>query len=493
MKLKKLLAVILSAIIIFAVVPIGAFTVSALYSGYFTYTVSNNQAKITHYDEPYNGRPIIGNLVYSNVIIPSTLGGYPVTAIDDSAFSFCEFSSIVIPDSVTSIGEGAFAYCYMLDSVKIPDGVTSIQAGTFYGCISLCAITIPDSVTSIGDNAFYDCSSLGTVRINDFDAWCNISFGNEYSNPMYNGGYLYVNNQLFVDLTLPDSSIIDTTHFNNCKSIENIFVPKSVLLVRKNVFSGCSGIKNIYYEGTAEEWAEVTVLSGNDYFINANVYYNSTGIISSIEITKLPDKLKYIENDETLDLTGGILTLNYKNGTSKVIDLTDIDVEGFDNTVLGKQTVTVKYDKYSDTFDVEIIPRPMTFVAVSAFPTKTMYTLGESLDLTGGKLAVGYPEGGYEIFDLTADMVTGYDSDKSGIQILTVTYKGYTTKFAIEVFKKAVPDLDSDGSINANDVIILRKELFNNNAYNEEYDINGNGSIDIRDIINLKKQIAYII
>ena len=75
-------------------------------------------------------------------------------AIGKSATSF------VIPDSVTSIGDGAFADCSSLTSVTIPDGVTSISSSAFSGCSSLTSITIPDSVTSIGSSAFYNCGNL---------------------------------------------------------------------------------------------------------------------------------------------------------------------------------------------------------------------------------------------------------------------------------------------------------------------------------------------
>lgn len=72
---------------------------------------------------------------------------------------------VIIPDSVTSIGEYAFYWCKSLTSITIPDGVTNIGGGAFQGCESLTSITIPSSVTNIGDAAFAFCTNLENITI----------------------------------------------------------------------------------------------------------------------------------------------------------------------------------------------------------------------------------------------------------------------------------------------------------------------------------------
>ena len=72
-------------------------------------------------------------------------------------------TSIVIPDSVTSIGSDVFYGCSSLTSVIIPDSVTSIGDDAFNSCSRLTSVVIPDSVTSIGYWAFYGCSALKNV------------------------------------------------------------------------------------------------------------------------------------------------------------------------------------------------------------------------------------------------------------------------------------------------------------------------------------------
>ena len=96
-----------------------------------------------------------------HIVLPDS-----VTSIGDSAFEGCKsLQSINIPGSVTSIGDSAFWGCYHLESINIPDSVTSIGNRAFCDCRLLNSVIIPDSVTSIGNNAFMWCESLKYIII----------------------------------------------------------------------------------------------------------------------------------------------------------------------------------------------------------------------------------------------------------------------------------------------------------------------------------------
>ena len=96
-----------------------------------------------------------------NTIIPNS-----VTSIGYGAFSYCSsLTSISIPNSVTSIGKWAFVGCSSLTSITIGNSVKSIRDDAFHSCSSLTSIVIPDSVTSIGNYAFMGCSSLTSITI----------------------------------------------------------------------------------------------------------------------------------------------------------------------------------------------------------------------------------------------------------------------------------------------------------------------------------------
>lgn len=115
----------------------------------------------------------IGGAKYlSEIEIPATYRGRPVTEVGDFNGRGMELpndilTSVVIPDSVTVIGNGAFLNCTSLMSVTLGEGVQYIAVGAFAGCTSLEEITIPDSVLAIGEVAFYGCNLLTSVTVGE--------------------------------------------------------------------------------------------------------------------------------------------------------------------------------------------------------------------------------------------------------------------------------------------------------------------------------------
>ncbi len=90
-----------------------------------------------------------------------------VTNIFSNAFFQCNLlNSIIIPSTVNSIGDFAFAYCDGLTTIQIPNSITKINMGVFYNCERLTSIEIPALVTSIGDQAFSYCNDLIQIKLN---------------------------------------------------------------------------------------------------------------------------------------------------------------------------------------------------------------------------------------------------------------------------------------------------------------------------------------
>ena len=132
----------------------------------------------------------LNDSLITDLIIPDS-----VTSIGDSAFSGCSgLTSVTIGNSVTSIGNSAFYNCSGLTSITIPDSVTSVRNYAFENCSSLTSVTIGNSVTLIGDSAFYNCSSLTSVTFENPKGWWVTSStsiaSSDLSNPSTAATYL---------------------------------------------------------------------------------------------------------------------------------------------------------------------------------------------------------------------------------------------------------------------------------------------------------------
>lgn len=93
-------------------------------------------------------------------------------------------------------------------------------------------------------------------------------------------------------------------------------------------------------------------------YIRGETYADKT--LSGISIQTKPTKLEYTQNEDTFEVAGGTLVLTYTDGTTQVIELTEDMISGFDNTQLGQRTLTVTYQGFTTTFEVEILEPPVS-------------------------------------------------------------------------------------------------------------------------------------
>ena len=213
----------------------------------------------------------------TSVTIPDT-----VTVIGGGAFRGCSrLSGMTIPDTVTGIGSYAFYNCSSLPSVTIPDGVTTISESAFEGCSRLSSVTIPDSVTSIGKSAFRDCCKLTGLTIPDsvtsigdhaFNG-CNglTSVTLPASVTRISAGMFY-NCWSLSNVTIPNGvTSIGDSAFGMCTDLSSVTIPDSVTTIGRDAFYYCS-LTDVYYDGTAEDWAKIFIGDGNEPLTNATLH-----------------------------------------------------------------------------------------------------------------------------------------------------------------------------------------------------------------------------
>ena len=267
---------------------------------YCAHNLYLNGEKITELVIPENITSI-GNGTFmgfsgmTSVTIPNN-----ITSIGKDAFHGCDgLTSITIPNSVTSIGNRAFADCDGLTSVTIPNSVTSVNEGVFAYCDGLTSITIPSSVTSIKKNAFYECPNLTAVNINDLAAWCGIDteykddMGFNTSNPLVLAHNLYLNGEKITDLVIPDGvTSIGNYTFMCCTGFTSVTIPNSVTSIGTWAFDGCSNLTAVHINDLAA-WCNIDFSTpASNPLLIAPIYQNGKKVTDLV----IPDgvtRIKY--------------------------------------------------------------------------------------------------------------------------------------------------------------------------------------------------------
>lgn len=116
----------------------------------------------------------------------------------------------------------------------------------FYQCANLSELVMPNNVTSVGQNAFLDCKDLYTVHINDLSSWCSITFSNNFSNPLYNGARLFLNNKMLTELVIPEGiTEIKSYAFWNYDGLTSVTMNDHITSIGNAAFYECSQLTTI--------------------------------------------------------------------------------------------------------------------------------------------------------------------------------------------------------------------------------------------------------
>ena len=197
-----------------------------------------------------------------------------------------------------------------------------------------------------------------------------------------------------------------------------------------------------------------------EFIVNVKDY------IAKLEIEK-PKKIDY-EYGENLDLTGGKLSIITASGkVDEKIDITLAMVSGYDKIKEGIQTITVKYKGLQGEFQVSVKDK-IKAIALNNEPNKINYKNGEAIDITGATINI-VKSSGIKTIPVTYDMISGYNPQNSGLQVVTVTYEGFKTKFLVSVAEKEKQEQKQE-EIKQEDskAVIMNKTVIINNNIKED-------------------------
>ena len=322
-----------------------AFGTSAANENGILYSVSGGEATVTGFSEE----------ITEALVIPSTLGGYPVTAIGDSAFEYqWDMPSVVVPEGVRTIGSQAFRCCYALEEV-----------------------TLPSTLTFAGISAFASCEIL---RVNhpDLAKWVQIDFDGMHATPVYWDDdeedplteiYFGDSTEPIRDVVIPEGvTRIGTWVFGNNETIESLVIPDSVTEIGERAFYDCGKLLTVDFGEGLERIGEFAfdgcenlgnftlpdgLLTIGDWAFSSNTAITEVTVPDKVEVISL-GAFSYCKALETVNIGAGVETIGqqafYRAGLTEVIipdNVIAIDLRAFqeckelETVVIGDGVTTV--------------------------------------------------------------------------------------------------------------------------------------------------------
>ncbi len=305
-----------------------------------------------------------------------------VRSIGNGAFQYCSLTSIAAPESLTSIGEEAFASCSILASFDIPGSVTEIGEQAFYFCSSLKSITT-GSAASIGYRTFFNCSGLRSVTISG------------------------------------SATDIGKEAFANCGSLASIDLPDSLRTISEYAFFECDEIESIHF-GSNIQWVSLLLLgfSSEEEPLLTWFYSEKKQALSLADLDEFRDRTFKGTIMEMYREEGYKLTLDPDNGEAPQTKVQKPSEKIAEPPEPAKTGHTFKYwadeDGKKFNFKTDVMPaREMTLTAqweadvfTVTFVTGTgteiaeKHVYGEAITLPGegGKISkTGYSLSGWQI------------------------------------------------------------------------------------------------
>ena len=281
--------------------------------------------------------------------------------------------SVVIPASVFYEG--------------VEYSVSSIGSEVFKGR-SLTSVTIPNSVTSIGENAFQGCSGLTSVHISDIAAWCRISFGSGYANPLNCAHHLYLGDEEIKDLVIPNSvTCIERCAFWGCSGLTSVNIPSSVTSIGSSAFYGCSGLTAVHISDIGA-WCKISfVQSSNPLSLARHLFLNG----EEVKDLEIPNSVTSIGSSAFYGCTGltsvtignsvtsigngafyncsGLTSVNIGNGVTSIGSSAFSGCSGLTSLIFGSSLTSIGNNAFCECSGLTsvIFPNSVTDIGCEAF------------------------------------------------------------------------------------------------------------------------------
>ncbi|MGN0213652.1 MAG: leucine-rich repeat protein [Muribaculaceae bacterium] len=374
--------------------------------------------------------------------------------IPTASFADSKISSINLPSSLKSIGEGAFM-CSNLETITLPESLDSIAAYSFSACSQLSEITLPASVITVCEGAFSHCPLLSKVTISDQGRTSNITIGN----------------QAFID----------------CESLAEVNLGKWTQSIGNKAFSGCSSPDfNIIIEPESQlcEIGEGAFMGSGISSFNFENCPKLTAIpaysfaTSSLKSVALPSNVQFV-GEGTFFYGTAITSINLAECSTSISDLMFAGCKNSTSTGLDDTTTEIgKYAYYGwDQTQKLILPESVAFVGDNAFANMKSLSKITSTNPSA-------PELGNDVF-----------SGINPTEVLLTTRPGSTGYTTAEQWKDFIMTLNGDADnnkrININDITTIISHILGNTPSDflfEAADANVDETVndsDIDDVITI--------
>ena len=361
---------------------------------------------------------------------------------DNALFAGCQ--STVIPNTVTSIANGAFYDCESLKSIEIPSSITMIGTA-FYGCTGLTSIEIPASVTGITEGAFDGCINLTSIKVDEnnpvYDSRenCNAII-NSFNELVFGcqstiipdtvtgiGIYAFSDCSTLTSLEIPSSvTYISMAAFSGCKGLTSIEIPSSVTYIGDNAFYGCISLTSIeipsavarLYNSTFSECSSLTRVSfiGDSKLVSIGDYVFS-GCSSLTNIT-IPSSVTYLGEMAFYECTS-LTKISIPSSITQMGRAVFYNCTSLENVLIGESLTTLPRETFYGCTSLKsiTIPRTITTIANDAFRKCTNLT---SIVIPGSlKIVESYVFSGctnlkniyYELYEQEWEKIYLYDGN----------------------------------------------------------------------------------